>query len=150
MKTLSRILAVIIITLVAAGIQSCEKNNPATEETGSFELFLNLADPDLANLKSEIPDSLGEEVSRYHALLTVVGPDSMPVLEDELLPLYKFGDGFFSEKIEMKAGHYILMKFMIVNPDGEVIFAAPLRGSPKAYLVKKPLLIKNICAILAL
>jgi len=139
MKTLSKLFALIIITLVAAGMNSCETINPAAEETGSFELFLNLADPDLANLKSEIPDSLGDEVSRYHALLTVLDPDSMPVLEDELLPLYKFGDGFFSEKIEMKAGHYILMKFMIVNPDGEVIFAAPLRGSPKAYLVKEPL-----------
>ena len=99
---------------MAAGIHSCEKNNPAAEETGSFELYLNLADPDLSGLKSEIPDTLPEEgVSRYHALLTVFGPDSMPVLEDELLPLYKFGDGFFSEKIEMKSGHYILMKFMI-------------------------------------
>ncbi len=139
MKTLSRFLSVIIITLAAAGIQSCEKNNPAADETGSIELFLNLADPDLANLKSEIPDSLGEEVSRYHVLLTIVGPDSMPVLEDELLPLYKFGDGFFSEKMEMKAGAYRLTKFMIVNPEGEVIFASPLRGSPKAYLVKEPL-----------
>jgi len=139
MKTLSKLFAVIIVTLVAAGMNSCEINNPAALETGSFELFLNLADPDLANLKSEIPDSLGDELNRYHALLTVLDPDSMPVLEDELLPLYKFGGGFFSEKIEMKAGHYILTKFMIVDPNGEVIFAAPLKGSPKAYLVKKPL-----------
>jgi len=69
----------------------------------------------------------------------VIGEDSLPVMEDELLPLYQFGDGFFSEKIELKAGHYWLMKFMIIDPAGVVIYAAPIEGSPKAYLVKDPL-----------
>lgn len=122
---------------MAAGMQSCEKKSPAAEETGSFELFLNLDESEVSNLKSEIYDSV--DIRQYHALLTLVGPDSMPVLEDELLPLYKFGDGFFSEKIELSVGHYQLEKFMIINPAGEVIFASPLRGSPKAYLVKNPL-----------
>ncbi len=138
MKNLSRILTIIVISLVIAGIQSCEKKNPVINETGSLELFLSLGDSEF-NLKSELPDTFPEDVSRYHALITLFGPDSMPVLEDELLPLYKFGDGFFSEKIELKAGHLILTKFMIINPEGEVIFASPLRGSPKAYLVKEPL-----------
>jgi hypothetical protein len=137
MKTIYRILAVSALLLVAAGFHSCEKKNPGQELSGSLELYLSSSNLDESVLKSDEPDSLG--LSRYHALLTVIGEDSLPVMEDELLPLYKFGDGFFSEKIDLKAGHYWLMKFMIIDPAGEVVYAAPLEGSPRAYLVKDPL-----------
>jgi len=137
MKAMYKIFSVIILVLAASGFHSCEKINQDNEATGSFELFLNFDEQDVHQLKSDGSDSL--VVSPYHALLTVIGRDSVPVMEDELLPLYKFGDGFFSKKIEMKAGAYRLVKFLIINPEGEVIFAAPLEGSPKAYLVKDPL-----------
>jgi len=137
MKTLNRILSVIILVSVASGFHSCEKIQQENEATGSFELFVSLDEQVLSNLKSTLPDTV--DISSYHALLTVIGRDSMPVLEDELLPLFKFGDGFFTKKIELKAGGYRLMKFLIINPEGEVIFAAPIEGSPKAYLVKDPL-----------
>ena len=138
MKSLSKFLSVFMLVLVASAFNSCEKKIQPVEEMGSFEFVLSLDESSLEGLKSEwVPDSTG--LSPYHALLTVLDRDSMPVLEDELLPLYKFGDGFFSEKIELKMGHYLLVKFLIINPDGEVIFAAPRKGSPKAYLVKDPL-----------
>lgn len=135
MKTTYKILGILVLALAAGGFHSCEKLEQPVDATGTFELSVSFEE---TGLKSDgVPDSLG--FSRFHALLTILGPDSLPVMEDELLPLYKFGDAFWSEKIELKRGHYFLMKFMIVNPEGEVIFAAPLRGSPKAYLVKKPL-----------
>ncbi|MFC2115028.1 DNRLRE domain-containing protein [Bacteroidota bacterium] len=137
MKTLYKSLSILALILLVFGLNSCEKINHETQATGSFELFLSLDEQGVSGLKSVVPDSL--EISPYHALLTVIGPDSMPVLENELLPLYKFGDGFFSKRIELKVGRYRLMEFLIVNPEGEVIFAAPLEGSPKAYLVKDPL-----------
>jgi len=137
MKTLYKSLAIMVLVLAASGFLGCEKKNPGQDLSGSLELFLSTSDLDGSVLKSADNDTLN--VSRYHALLTVIGEDSLPVLEDELLPLYKFGEGFFSEKIELKAGHYMLTKFMIVNPEGDVIYAAPLEGSPKAYLVKDPL-----------
>ncbi len=137
MKTLFKSLVVLVLAMVAFGFNSCEKINPGPEATGSLELFFNIGDLDDSGLKSDIPDS--NAVTPYHALLTVIGKDSIPVMEDELLPLYKFGDGFFTKKIELKVGHYRLLKFLIINPEGEVIFAAPIEGSPKAYLVKDPL-----------
>lgn len=137
MKTLYKSLLVSVLTLAVCGFNSCEKKDPVTEATGSLELFLSTGDLDNSGLKSVIPDS--NEIRSYHALLTVIGSDSTFVMEDEMLPLYRFGDGFFSEKIEFKTGHFRLLKFMIINPDGEVVFAAPLQGSPKAYLVKDPL-----------
>jgi hypothetical protein len=137
MKTFYKSLSVLILVLVAGGFYGCEEKPPRAPETGSLELFLSASDLDESALKSLDPDSLG--VCQFHALLTVIGEDSIPVLEDELVPLYKFGDGYFSKKIELKTGHYQLTKFMIIDPAGEVIYAAPVEGSPKAYLVKDPL-----------
>ena len=138
MKALYKSLSILFLVVLTSAFQSCEKQNLPTEATGSFELFLSLDNEDFSGLKSVvIPDSL--TVSPYHALLTVIGRDSVPVLEDELIPLYKFGEGFFSEKIELKAGGYRLLKFLIVDPEGEVLYAAPMEGSPMAYLVKDPL-----------
>jgi len=103
MKALYKYLSILFLVVLTSAFQSCEKQNLPTEATGSFELFLSLDNEDFSGLKSVvIPDSL--TVSPYHALLTVIGRDSVPVLEDELIPLYKFGEGFFSEKIELKAG----------------------------------------------
>lgn len=137
MKALYKSLTVLLLILVAGGFHSCEKNPPVNDEKGSLELFLSMGDLGESLLKSGDPDSLN--LTQYLALLTVIDADSVPVLEDELLPLYKFGDGFFSEKIKLTVGHYQLIKFLIINPDGEVIYAAPIEGSPKAYLVKDPL-----------
>jgi hypothetical protein len=122
---------------MASGFHSCEKANPELDSMGSLKLFFSSGDLEESGLKSDDPDSPG--ISSYHAHLTVIDKDSVPVLEDELFPLYKFSEGFFSERIELKVGYFMLVKFMIINSDGEVVFVAPVEGSPKAYLVKDPL-----------
>ncbi len=137
MKTLKYSPIVLLLAVLAIGLNSCEKQRPGAEATGSLELLVGLDDLADAGLKSEDPDTI--DAVRYYALLTVIGEDSVPVLEDEMLPMFKFGDGFYTEKIKLKIGHYQLMKFMVVTANGEVIYASPLEGSPKAYLVTDPL-----------
>lgn len=61
------------------------------------------------------------------------------VLTDKLIPLYTFGTSFVSENIEIKTGEYRLSKFMVINPAGAVVYAAPKTGSPLAYLCTRPL-----------
>jgi hypothetical protein len=62
-----------------------------------------------------------------------------PVLTDEMIPVYTFGGGFISEKIEIRTGEYNLTKFIVIDPVGQAVFAAPLEGSPLAYLTNDPL-----------
>jgi hypothetical protein len=88
-------------------------------------------------LKSAMTDS--SEMQSYHLLITITDQDGNEVLSDELVPLYQFGNGFISEKVELKTGHYRLEKFMVIDPSGAVIYATPREGSPRAYLVKDPL-----------
>jgi hypothetical protein len=55
------------------------------------------------------------------------------------VPIYTFGTGFVSEKVEIRTGEFKLTKFMVINPSGAVVYAAPMAGSPLAYLSTKPL-----------
>jgi len=53
--------------------------------------------------------------------------------------LYNFGGHWITKEIKLKVGLYELIKFFVVDPSGNVRFAAPLKDSPKAYLVDHPL-----------
>ena len=60
-------------------------------------------------------------------------------MTDKMIPVYTFGPGFISEKIEIESGEYNLTKFIVIDPSGQVVFAAPLEGSPLAYIANDPL-----------
>ena len=75
----------------------------------------------------------------WHLLISVMNENGDYVFEDEIIPLLMFGNEFITAKIEMEAGKYLLTKFLVVNPEGRVVYATPLEGSPKAHLVNDPL-----------
>jgi|GEM_PF-633154 len=54
--------------------------------------------------------------------------------------LYDMGWGnYISESIMLNTGSYNLTKFLVIDADNNILYAAPLSGSPKAYLVNDPL-----------
>ncbi len=118
---------------LAAGFTACEKNDTG-QGSGKAEFSVMLPG---STLKSAMSDS--SAVPAYHLLISVEDMEGTEVLSDEMVPLYPFGEGYVSEKVELKTGKYRLTKFMIVDASGEVLYATPLRGSPLAYLVKHPL-----------
>jgi hypothetical protein len=134
MKTSFRLIYISLMILAVAGISSCNKD---TGDKGFGTAEFSLALPaDLSQLKSATTDSL---VVSYQLMISVVDMKGNPVFSDKLIPLYTFGTGFVSEKIEIKTGEFKLTKFMVINPSGAVIYAAPMAGSPLAYLTNKPL-----------
>jgi len=130
MKT-KRFLPVMLILLAAAGFTSCEKNLPEGLGTAEFSLLLP------SQLKSGT--TTDSATVSYQLLISVEDLKGNPVFTDKLIPVYTFGTGFVSEKVEIRTGEYKLTKFMVINPDGAVIFASPLAGSPLAYLTTRPL-----------
>jgi len=112
---------------------SCEKEELPEAATGHLEISVAVEE----TLKSALNDS--NDISTFHILLSVVNSLGETVLNKELIPLYRFGNQFITERIEMKAGRYQLSRFMVLDPDGTVVYASPLEGAPKAYLVKDPL-----------
>jgi len=116
-------------------VSSCEKRS-IDNSTGSAEFSIGSMDA-LSSGKSGLSDS--STVISFQVLISVEDIEGKAVLTDKLVPLYSFGTGFVSEKTEIKAGDYKLTKFMVINPSGAVVYAAPLAGSPLAYLSTKPL-----------
>lgn len=136
MKTLMRIF---LISLVSCGlilVSSCEKQD--LPDTGKGRVSFSVAaDEEGSLLKSAEEDTTVN--AWYGAIVTLLDENGKPVMEDELIPMYRWGHGFMTEKVELKTGGYTLAKFVIVSPAGEVLFAAPLEGSDLAYLVNRPL-----------
>jgi hypothetical protein len=72
-------------------------------------------------------------------MVSIEDMEGNSVISDSLIPVYAFGTGFTSENVELQTGDYNLTKFLVINPSGTVIYAAPIEGSPLAYLVNDPL-----------
>jgi len=122
-----------LILLAVFALSSCEKNSDTSK--GTFKFSISPIGESSLN-KSAEADSV---MASYHLMVSVEDTEGNPVLTDELIPVYLFGAGFISDYVELDAGSYRLTKFLVINPAGEVIFAAPLEGAPLAYLVNDPL-----------
>jgi hypothetical protein len=129
MKNPFRILQVTLVILAAAAISACEESGVPGMGTAEFSVSM----PD-DQLKS---GSTGDSVlAAFQLMVSVEDLKGNPIFTDKLIPLYAFGTGFISEKIEMKTGEFKLVKFMVINSSGKVIYASPIAGSPLAILLK--------------
>jgi len=135
MKTYNRLfLLFLTVPLIFLSV-SCEKSNNGSTLTGNAEFSISLPADQTAK-STTILDSVALS---YQVMVSVEDLKGNPVLTDKLMPVYQFGTSFLSEKIEIKTGEYKLTKFMVINPAGVVIYAAPKAGSPLAYLCNHPL-----------
>jgi hypothetical protein len=141
MKTTFRIIPVIIALAVIIGLNSCNKKTDENPANGKLRFSVAMSE-DLSTLKSAKTDSsIYDSIpyTSYQLLLSVADMNGVYVFEDKMIPLYSFGNGFVSEQLEIRAGEFFLKKFMVINNYGKVIYASPLEGSPRAYLVNQPL-----------
>lgn len=161
MKSLINTISTVIIIIIAGiFLNACEKISEDNTGKGKLELSLNILSEE-GGLKSVSTDTITSTeitgdapifdhttppsydttliVSTHHILISVLNENGTAVLDDELIPLFNFGGSFISKKLELQAGKYSISKFMVIDPEGKVIFAAPVEGSPKSYLVNKPL-----------
>ena len=135
MKTSSK-LCVSILTASLIILSSCEKKDTHEKNiTGMAQFSFSLNDKS-GNAKGGGTDST---MMSYQLMVSVEDMNGNPVITDQLVPVYVFGSGFMSEKIQIKAGEYNLTKFLVIDPSGQVIYASPLEGSPLAYITNDPL-----------
>jgi hypothetical protein len=133
MKPLKALLWMLVI-LPAFILSSCEKLFQ-NEQEGILKLSILVNQQD--ELKSALNDS-SDFQSRY-VIVTVVSENGEVVMDDERIELYNFGGHWITKEIRLKVGAYELTRFLVVDPQGNVLYAAPIEGSPKAYLVNDPL-----------
>ncbi len=134
MKPLKSFLWLLVI-MPAFIFSSCEKQ-PDVEQEGTLELGIVL-DQLQGQLKSALEDS--SNAGTHSVVISIVNEDGELVMDNERLEIYNFGGHWVTKEIKLKTGIYKLIKFFVVDPEGNVRLAAPLEGSPKAYLVNHPL-----------
>ncbi len=150
MKTLIRLMPLSLIILAVIGFSSCEKKIAGDGSMGKLEISLYV--PGMSGLlKSATLDSIPpvkdtSRIASYQLLISIEDLTGKLIISDKLIPVYSFGTGFVSENLEIPAGEYKLSKFMVINSAGQVIYAAPIAGSPLAYLVNIPLPLKFVIA----
>ena len=130
MKIFIRTILVPLALFSIAGLNSCEINNNENTAKGTAQFAVTL--PAVVTPKSAV--SVDSSNLSLQLLVTITDLTGNPVLTDKMIPLYSFGTEYVSESVEIKTGEYKLIKFMVINTSGEVIYAAPLAGSPLAYL----------------
>lgn len=134
MKTCKRFFFPLLFGAAIFSLFSCEESYVGTE-IGSAEFSIAVPGND-GTKSASTNDSL---TTAYQIMVSVTDLQGNPVLTDKMIPLYTFGTEFVSEKLELKTGEFRLTKFMVMNPTGAVIYAAPVAGAPLAYLCSKPL-----------
>ena len=121
--------------LAVFSLYSCEKKSADSNSIGTAEFSVNV--PDVIQTKSA---TSGESVlASFQVMISVEDLSGKPVLTDKMIPVYAFGTGYVSENLEMNPGGFRLTKFLVIDPSGSVVQAAPKTGSPLAYLTTRPL-----------
>jgi hypothetical protein len=134
MKT--KYLFIFILVALIAGFNSCEESAMESDPEGTLSIGIAV-DQEIPAMKSAISDSLVTNL--FIAVISVINEAGEMVLQDEKIELYRFNDQFVSEEIQLKTGRYDLVRFLVIDPNGNVLFAAPMEESPLAYLVFDPL-----------
>ena len=136
MKTIISLLNISLIISGIMGFTSCENHDSGNTGKGKAEFSLNMPSGKNQHKSGQVIDS---GVVSYQLLVSIEDLSGDPILSDLLIPLYSFGTGYVSENVELNSGEYILTKYMVINSEGVVAYAAPLAGSPLAYLTNRPL-----------
>ncbi len=83
--------------------------------------------------------AVDENATPTQIRLSITDDQESPVLTDEVIDLSPFGSSFISTPLELEEGDYLLTAFVVLDNTGKVMYASPLEGSEKAYLVNDPL-----------
>ncbi len=135
MRNSGRLLLLILVIPIIV-LYSCDKKVASDRNVkGMAEFSFSLNN----QVKGANPGTADSGMVTYHLMVSIEDLYGNPVLTDEIIPVYTFGSGFVSEKIEIKAGEYNLTKFIVIASSGQVVFASPLEGSPLAFITNDPL-----------
>lgn len=136
MKRLTLKLSAIIIASIF--VFSCN-NEESVQPTGNGFVEFTISPSDLAG---GLKEAAVEQLTTYDiaaAVISVKNEYNKTVVVSKQINVYKFNEYFISEPVVLENGSYTLTEFLLLDASGAVIYAAPIEGSEKAYLVNLPL-----------
>jgi Sialidase, N-terminal domain. len=118
--------------LLIVSLSSCKKTN---QEDGQGNLQVNFS---LNSLKSiQIDTSLATTLSEI--VVTIEDINGKVVKSEQHIELYNMNGNYISKPIALPTGKYKLTGFLVLDFKNNVVYASPVKGSSKAYLVQNPL-----------
>ena len=113
------------------GLSSCNKH----EKPGSGKIEFTFAG---SNLQSAVKAAKTNGTATY-VVITIENGNGEIVSNSEKLELYNMGGYFISQPLSILTGTYRLTRFLVLDADNSVLYASPVKGSDKAFLVENPL-----------
>jgi hypothetical protein len=126
------------VAILAIFSSSCKKNPADSKENYQGQLTISISASQLKNALELVTDS-NVSTGITAVVVTIQDLDSKDIKSSEKIELYNMNGYYISKPISLHTGGYKLTQFLVLNGKNEVVYAAPLKSSPKAYLVTTPL-----------
>ncbi len=128
------LLSYFLIALISLFIFSCnDDDDPGNVQQGEVEFGFSLKD--ITGNKSSKADTAEPAA----LIVSIEDAGGTLVYDMEEIELYNMNGSFISKPLSLLTGSYTLEKFLVIDAEGNVIYASPLEGSDLAYLVNDPL-----------
>jgi Concanavalin A-like lectin/glucanases superfamily len=113
-------------------VSSCKKE--AVKFSGQAQFAVSLTD-----FKSSLKSGVADTVNLSYVLFTIEDVSGNVVKNSEKVELYNMNGDYISKPVSLVKGSYKLTGFMVLDSKNNIVYASPLKGSAKAYLVQEPL-----------
>jgi len=125
----------IVFPIFSCSVVDNEKDN--CNDTGKVEISINFSE---TNVKAIGISSLKtSEAIIKSVVISMTKKDGTVVYDKESISLLNMNGYYIASPISLNVGEYALTEFLVMDDFNNVIYAAPLAGSEKAYIVDKPL-----------
>ncbi len=115
---------------------NCEDNNDEeVKQKGNIEFSFSLTD--ITESSKKIAKTDVQDASAV--VVTIKDTGGNVVYDTKEIELYNMSGSFISKSILLFVGSYTIEEFLVIDADGNVIYASPLQGSDMAYLVSTTL-----------
>ncbi|MDF1549930.1 MAG: hypothetical protein P1P88_19040, partial [Bacteroidales bacterium] len=127
---MKNLLTITLITLFLGLLfGSCDKPTEDSQKTESFVEFSFTA----AQLKSGLVQGL------TNVVVTIEDMQGNVIKNMEKVEIYSMNGYYLSKPLSILTGDYKLTSFIVLDANNNVVYASPVEGSEKAYLVENPL-----------
>jgi hypothetical protein len=138
LKIMKRILSIsLLVSLIAISFLSCKKGSDKPEKSEGLVAFEFSVNQVKSALKS-VADS-GYIHGITNVIVTIEDLDGNVVKNSEKIEIYNMNGYYISKPISLIAGGYKLTRFFVLDANNNVVYASPIKGSPKDNLVDNPL-----------
>jgi len=129
MKNLLKTLLFVAIILAF----SCKKDENQNGKSGNVQFAVSFGESIIGN------KSVSVNPEPTFIIVSINDSKGDEVYSSEKIELYNFEGSYISKPLALVPGDYELVQFALIDSSNSVIYASPVIGSSKAYLVQQPL-----------